>query len=92
MTWYDPPSFDPKKLIKSASDTDTDNDDDDDKSQFAPKCWLEVLPSKTGTVLAAILANIMTEGLTPAQENILGNFVSAVGALISYKASRDDVS
>ena len=88
MTWYEPPSIDPKKQIPSA--TDTDNYDDNGK--FAPTNWLEVLPSKSGTVLAAILANIMTEGLTPNQENILGNFISAVGSLISYKASRDDVS
>ncbi len=60
-------------------------------NQFAPKIWLEVLPSRMGTVLAAILADIMTEGLTPTQENILGNFVAAVGTLISYKASRDDL-
>ena len=60
-------------------------------SRFAPKLWLEVLPSQTGTILAAILTNIMTEGLTPNQENILGNFISSVGTLISYKASRDDL-
>jgi hypothetical protein len=59
---------------------------------FAPKIWLEVLPSQMGTVLAAILADIMTEGLTPVQENILGNFIAAVGTLISYKASRDDLA
>ena len=87
MTWYEPPFVDPKKHIPSA--TDTDNNDDGGK--FAPKSWLETLPSKSGTVLAAILTNIMTEGLTPNQENILGNFISAVGALIAYKASRDDV-
>ena len=88
MTWYDPPSIDPDKQIPSV--TDTDNNDDNGKC--SPKSWLEVLPSKSGTVLAAILANIMTEGLTPNQENILGNFVSSVGSLISYKGSRNDVS
>ncbi len=88
MTWYEPPSTDPKKQIPGATDTD----DNDDSGKWAPKSWLETLPSKSGTVLAAILANIMTEGLTPNQENILGNFISAVGSLISYKASRDDVS
>jgi hypothetical protein len=60
-------------------------------SAFAPKLWLEVLPSQMGTILAAILTNIMTEGLTPEQENILGNFVSSLGSLISYKAARDDM-
>lgn len=88
MTWYEPPSVDPQKKI--AGVTDTDNNDD--QGRCMPKSWLETLPSKSGTVLAAILANIMTEGLTPNQENILGNFISAVGSLISYKASRDDVS
>lgn len=87
MTWYEPPSVDPKKQIPGVSDTDNN----DDNGKWAPKNWLETLPSKSGTVLAAILANIMTEGLTPTQENILGNFISSVGSLISYKASRDDV-
>lgn len=59
---------------------------------ISPKTFLELLPSKQGTLLAAILVNIMTEGLTPVQENILGNFVSAVGSLISYKASRDELN
>lgn len=59
-------------------------------SPYAPTLWLDVLPSKQGTVLAAILANIMTEGLTPDQENILGNFISALGALISFKAARNN--
>jgi hypothetical protein len=67
-------------------------DIDDLNSAFAPKLWLEVLPSSQGTILAAILTNIMTEGLTPEQENILGNFISSLGSLISYKAARDDLS
>lgn len=70
----------------------TQDDIDELCSQFAPKLWLEVLPSQMGTILAAILTNIMTEGLTPNQENILGNFVSSLGSLISYKASRDELS
>ena len=70
----------------------TQDDIDNLCSQFAPKLWLEVLPSQMGTILAAILVNIMTEGLTPTQENILGNFVASVGTLISYKASRDDLN
>jgi len=69
----------------------TDDDIENLNNTLAPKIWLEVLPSKTGTVLAAILTDIMTEGLTPNQENILGNFISSVGALISYKAARDDI-
>ena len=58
---------------------------------FSPKTWLETLPSDTGTVLAAILANIMTKGLSSTQKNILGNFISALGTLISYKAAREDI-
>jgi hypothetical protein len=87
MTWYDPPFIDPKKRLPSV----TDSDHNDDDASCDPKSWLETLPSKSGTVLAAILANIMTEGLTPNQENILGNFISSVGSLISYKASRDEL-
>lgn len=67
----------------------TQDDIDRLNSAFAPRIWLDVLPSRAGVILAALLAEIMTEGLTPDQENILGNFVSAVGTLISYKASRD---
>lgn len=67
----------------------TQDDIDNMNSAFAPRMWLEVLPSRAGTILAALLAEIMTEGLTPKQKGILGDFVSAVGALISYKASRD---
>jgi len=67
----------------------TQDDIDRLNSAFAPRLWLEVLPSRTGTILAALLAEIMTEGLTPEQEDVLGNFVSAVGSLISYKAARD---
>lgn len=69
----------------------TQDDVDALNSQFAPKLWLEVLPSNMGTILAAILANIMTEGLTPNQQNVLGNFISVLGTLISYKAARDDL-
>jgi hypothetical protein len=69
----------------------TDDDVEALDSAFAPRLWLEVLPSQMGTVLAAILANIMTEGLTPEQENILGGFVSLLGSIISYKATRDDM-
>ena len=69
----------------------TQNDIDDLNSQFAPRLWLEVLPSQQGTILAAILANILTEGLNPNQENVLGNFISSLGSLISYKAARDDL-
>lgn len=84
MTWYDPHSGSSNKSIQSVSDAD-------DLCEYeTSKSWLEVLPSCSGTVLAAILANIMTQGLTPNQENILGNFISSVGSLISYKASRDD--
>lgn len=56
---------------------------------FAPKLWLEVLPSQQGTILAAIIANIMTEGLNPNQQNVLGGFISLLGSLISYKSARD---
>ncbi len=86
MTWYEPPPRSEKKHLRGSLDTDNN----DDKGLCASKSWLETLPSKSGLVLAAILADIMTEGLTPEQENILGNFVSAVGSLISYKAARDD--
>ena len=88
MRWYDPRPSNPEKSIKSVSETDDTND----SMNCAPKSWLEILPSRSGTALAAILAEIMTEGLTPNQENILGNFISAVGSLISYKSSRDDVN
>lgn len=57
---------------------------------FEYKTWLQVLPSNCGLLLASLLAEIMTEGLTPEQIDILGNFISAVGSLISYKASRED--
>ncbi len=70
----------------------TQDDIDDLISQFAPRLWLEVLPSNMGTILAAILANILTEGLNPNQENVLGNFISMLGSLISYKAARDDLN
>lgn len=59
---------------------------------ISPRTFLELLPSKQGTLLAAAIANIMTEGLNAEQQNILGNFVSVVGALISYKASRDELN
>ena len=56
-----------------------------DKRRFL----LDTLPSASGTLLAAYMANAMTQGMTPDQQNILGNFVSAVGSLISYKASKE---
>ncbi len=49
------------------------------------------MPSKGGLLLAALLTEVMTEGMTSIQMNILGNFVSAVGSLISYKASRNQL-
>lgn len=80
---------------KSTNDNDNDDGDDSDESdtqdsELQYKTWLQVLPSRGGLVLAALLAEIMTDGLTPDQMNILGNFVSSVGSLISYKASRDE--
>lgn len=86
MTWYEPHFSEAEKPVVGVVGKDTD-----DEGKCTAKTWLEVLPSCSGTVLAAILAEIMTEGLTPEQENILGNFISAVGALISYKASRDEL-
>ena len=83
---------------KSTAQSDADvlascdvSEDDIDRlnSAFAPRLWLEILPSRAGIVLAALLAEIMTEGLTPDQMDLLGDFASAVGTLISYKASRD---
>lgn len=87
-----------KNADKSTAQSDADvlascdvSEDDIDKlnSAFAPRLWLEILPSRASTILAALLADIMTEGLTPDQMDILGNFISSVGSLISYKASRD---
>lgn len=86
MTWYEPHFSETAKPAAGVAGKDTD-----DEGKCAAKTWLEVLPSSSGMVLAAILAEIMTEGLTPEQENILGNFISAVGSLISYKASRDEL-
>lgn len=76
---------------KKADDETGASDVTIDCSELSPKMLLEVLPSEVGTVFAAILANIMTEVLTSSQENILGNFVTAVGASILFKASRDEL-
>jgi len=80
----------------SACSDETDNSDEDEEGdeeneEAGCKTWLQVLPSKGGLLLAALLTEIMTEGLTPDQMNILGNFISSVGSLISYKAARDDL-
>ena len=80
----------------SADACDSTEEDEEEKEQKEeeeePGCklWLEALPSKGGMLLAVLIAEIMTEGLTPTQINILGNFVSAVGSLIAYKASREE--
>lgn len=78
---------------EARDDSDTkDNgepEDDDSNIKAAFKSWLEVLPSKGGMLLAVLLAEIMTGGLTPAQMGLLGAFVASVGDLISYKAARD---
>ena len=55
------------------------------------KTLLEVIPSSDATVLAAVLANIMSEGLTNEQASILGVFIASVGTLISYRSSRGDL-
>lgn len=68
-----------------------EEEDEESGENGAPKIWLEVLPSKGGLLLAALLTEVMTEGMTSIQMNILGNFVSAVGSLISYKASRNQL-
>lgn len=83
MTWYNPRANDTDKTTQSISRTD--------EEAMCSKSWLEALPSSSGTLLAAILANIMTEGLTLNQQNILGNFISSVGSLISYKAAQGAV-
>ena len=75
----------------SEEDSNEDDENEEESEEAGCKTWLEVLPSKGGLLLAALLTEIMTEGLTPDQMNILGNFISSVGSLISYKASRDDL-
>ena len=77
----------------TAKDAEKDSSDESDtkNTECEFKSWLEVLPSKGGLLLAVLLVEIMTDGLTPNQMNILGNFVASVGTLISYKASRDDL-
>ncbi len=75
----------------SDEDSNEDNEEDEENEEAGCKIWLEVLPSKGGLLLAALLVEIMTEGMTPNQMNILGNFVASVGTLISYKASRDEL-
>ena len=80
----------PDNLDQDSEKADN-TDDTDDNGDTGCKTWLQVLPSRGGVLLAALLVEIMTEGLTPDQMNILGNFVASVGTLISYKASRDDV-
>ena len=76
----------------ACGNTEEDAEEEKPEEEEKPGCrlWLEVLPSKGGMLLAVLMAEIMTEGLTPTQINILGNFVSAVGSLISYKASREE--
>jgi ABC-type Zn2+ transport system substrate-binding protein/surface adhesin len=68
-----------------------DKEDETDSGEDQCKTWLQVLPAKGGLLLAALLVEIMTEGMTPTQMNILGNFIASVGTLISYKASRNDI-
>ncbi len=80
------------KLDQTKDNNDITNDDKEKGKDFSPKTWLEILPSPSGTILAAILANIMTDGLTVTQQNILGNFISSVGSLISYIAAREDLN
>lgn len=82
----------PKKNKKTNADEAVTNNTEEKNKDFSPKTWLEILPSPSGTVLAAILANIMSEGLTATQQNILGNFISSVGSLISYIAARQDLN
>lgn len=74
-------------------DTDTDSSNENDKENNAEGCksWLEVLPSKKGILLAVLLADVMTEGMTPTQMNILAAFIASVGSLIGYKAARNDL-
>ena len=75
----------------SSDDTGTDSSDEKETENDTAGCktWLEVLPSKGGILLAALLTEIMTEGLTPTQVNILGSFIGSVGTLMAYKAARD---
>lgn len=73
------------------SEYESGNDTVKKEPVLAPKSFIEILPSKAGTILAALLSNIMSEGLTADQKNILGNFISSVGSLISYKSSRDEI-
>ena len=95
----DPKSVDVASDISDTSDQEDDtaeaegNDEEDETDSDEDQCktWLQVLPAKGGLLLAALLVEIMTEGLTPTQMNILGNFIASVGTLISYKASRDDI-
>ena len=76
---------------QGSGESDEDTNDTADKSTAVCKTWLEVLPSKGGMLLAVLLAEIMTEGLSPNQMATLGSFISTVGSLISYKSVRDDL-
>jgi len=91
---------DEKKEKENTENDHSDDSDNEDDGQdeietksivITSPSFLELLPGKYGTLLAALITNILTEGLTAQQENILGNFLSAVGSLIAYKASRDEL-
>ncbi len=77
--------------LAETDENEEDSDVDEEDEESSCKMWLEVLPSKGGLLLAVLITEIMTEGMTPSQMNILGNFVSAIGSLIAYKASRDEL-
>lgn len=84
----------------SSSDNSTDNKQnstdtaqkDTTNGTKQRRIALEVMPSNTQTLFATAIVNILTEGLTAVQENLLGNFLTALGALTLVKAARDDIS
>ena len=57
-------------------------------NEFTRHIFLEGISPKFGALLISVTADILSEGLTASQINVLGTFTAAVGDTLSYIAAQ----
>ena len=66
--------------------------DPKDTGQNASHTFLDCLSPKCGTVLAAVIADILANGLTSNQIAVLGGFITIIGDSLGYISAHMELS
>lgn len=66
--------------------------DPKDNGQNESYTFLDCLSPKCGTVLAAVIADILADGLTSNQIAVLGGFITIIGDSLEYISAHMELS